>query len=212
MSDPGNPDQPYGQVPPPPPPPPGYPAAPPPYGADPYANPDSAPPGYPPAYGGPTVPYAHWGLRVGAALLDGVLLLPFYVVAVVGLVVGADPVTGDPTGPGLALTVLTYVAAIAFMIWNQIVRQGRTGSSLGKQWVGITVVHDDNGRPLGGWLTFGRTLLHVLDQLACYVGYLWPLWDAKRQTFADKIVKSVVLRTGAPVPPPAPWPQQPRPY
>ncbi len=21
----------------------------------------------------------------------------------------------------------------------------------------------------------------------CYLGYLWPLWDKKKQTFADKI-------------------------
>jgi hypothetical protein len=26
-----------------------------------------------------------------------------------------------------------------------------------------------------------------------YLGYLWPLWDAKRQTFADKICSTVVL-------------------
>ena len=86
---------------------------------------------------------------------------------------------------------LAYV--IGFAIWNQIIRQGRTGSSLGKQWVGIRVIREDYGQPLGGWLTFGRSLLHILDGLPCYLGYLWPLWDAKRQTFADKLVHSVVL-------------------
>ena len=34
---------------------------------------------------------------------------------------------------------------------------------------------------------------HVLDSLPCYLGYLWPLWDAKRQTFADKIMSTVVV-------------------
>jgi hypothetical protein len=33
-----------------------------------------------------------------------------------------------------------------------------------------------------------------LDSLACYVGWLWPIWDSKRQTFADKIMKTVVVR------------------
>jgi uncharacterized RDD family membrane protein YckC len=32
----------------------------------------------------------------------------------------------------------------------------------------------------------------VLDGF-CYVGYLWPLWDDKRQTFADKILGTVVV-------------------
>ena len=28
---------------------------------------------------------------------------------------------------------------------------------------------------------------------ACYFGWLFPLWDAKRQTFADKIIGTVVV-------------------
>jgi hypothetical protein len=30
------------------------------------------------------------------------------------------------------------------------------------------------------------------------IGYLWPLWDGKRQTFADKIVGTVVIRPAQP--------------
>jgi uncharacterized RDD family membrane protein YckC len=33
----------------------------------------------------------------------------------------------------------------------------------------------------------------VLDGVL-YLGYLWPLWDPRKQTFADKIVGSVVVR------------------
>ena len=46
------------------------------------------------------------------------------------------------------------------------------------------------GRPIGGGLAFGRELAHVLDGFF-YIGYLWPLWDAKRQTFADKVCGTV---------------------
>ena len=190
---------PAGTPPPPPPPPPspyahptypsGQPASP--YGAQPGYGP---PPGMPPAYGAPVVPYAHWGLRLAAYLLDMVLLIPGYIVAVVGATLGGSTANSGAQGLGILLAVVGYVALIGFMIWNQILRQGRTGASLGKQWVGIRVVREDSGLPLGGWLTFGRQLLHVLDGLPCYLGYLWPLWDAKRQTFADKIVGSVVLQ------------------
>ncbi len=41
---------------------------------------------------------------------------------------------------------------------------------------------------------FVRDLAHVLDSVACHLGWLWPLWDQKRQTFADKIVGTVVVR------------------
>lgn len=38
-----------------------------------------------------------------------------------------------------------------------------------------------------------RQLAHVLDTLICYLGYLFPLWDAKRQTFADKLMSTVCV-------------------
>ena len=41
--------------------------------------------------------------------------------------------------------------------------------------------------------SFARDICHILDSLACYIGWLFPIWDAKRQTFADKIVKTVVI-------------------
>jgi len=32
-----------------------------------------------------------------------------------------------------------------------------------------------------------------VDALPCMIGYLFPLWDARRQTFSDKIMNTVVL-------------------
>jgi len=34
--------------------------------------------------------------------------------------------------------------------------------------------------------------VHSLDSFA-YVGFLWPLWDDKRQTFSDKLMKTIVI-------------------
>jgi hypothetical protein len=42
-------------------------------------------------------------------------------------------------------------------------------------------------------MAFARDIVHLLDSLPCYIGFLWPLWDAKRQTFADKILSTVVV-------------------
>ena len=43
---------------------------------------------------------------------------------------------------------------------------------------------------------------HILDALT-YVGFLWPLWDAKRQTFADMLMRTVVVDDSVPGPGPA---------
>jgi hypothetical protein len=42
-------------------------------------------------------------------------------------------------------------------------------------------------------MAFVRDLCHIVDSLICYIGYLFPLWDAQRQTLADKIMSTVVI-------------------
>lgn len=178
---------------------PAYPP-PPPYGQQPQ-QPAYGVPQYPtgPSYqqyaAPPPNPYAHWGYRVGAYLLDSLLLAPAYFAMNIGLTLWDDPTFSEQTQDiGLVVALLAAAAMTGFGIWNQIIRQGRTGSSLGKQWVGIAVISERTGTPIGGWSTFGRSLLHILDALPCGLGYLWPLWDDKRQTFADKIMGTIVVR------------------
>jgi hypothetical protein len=55
-------------------------------------------------------------------------------------------------------------------------------------------VLEATGQPVGGGLGIGRYFLHIVDSIPCYIGYLWPLWDAKKQTFADKLVKTLVVK------------------
>ena len=40
---------------------------------------------------------------------------------------------------------------------------------------------------------FIRQLAHAIDGAICYIGFLFPLWDAKRQTIADKLMKTVCV-------------------
>ncbi len=183
-----------------------------PYGQDPYGqnpNPYGGGPYEQQPLGGARPTYAGWGKRVGGFLVDGLILVPFYAVAIVVFVLSLDTTTStvtDATGQSstviegssangalLAVSGLLYLAAIAFGIWNQVIRQGRTGRSIGKGVVGIKLVSESTGQPLGAGMTFVRQLAHFLDSIACYVGWLWPLWDDKRQTFADKVMSSVVV-------------------
>ena len=58
--------------------------------------------------------------------------------------------------------------------------------------LGIRLLKEETGQPLGAGMSFVRQIAHVLDSI-CYIGYLWPLWDRKRQTFADKVIGTVVV-------------------
>ena len=76
---------------------------------------------------------------------------------------------------------------------QHVIRQGRTGYSLGKTAVGIRLVKVSTGQPMGAGLCFVRQLAHYVDSLVCYLGWLWPLWDSRNQTLADKIMNTVVV-------------------
>ena len=142
------------------------------------------------------MPYAHWGKRVGAYLIDSLLLLPFYVVGMLFIPryeVYRDTGETVRTGGQPILFALVMLLATAFALWNMVWKQGKTGQSIGKGVLGTKLVSEQTGQPLGPGMTFVRQLAHILDSLPCYLGFLWPLWDAKRQTFADKVMSSVVV-------------------
>lgn len=196
-----------------PPPPAGsFPAPPPPSGnfpPPPSGNFPPPPPGayYPGAPVGafPKEAYTSWITRVAAYFID---VLPVLVLTLIGqgILLGTASnacltdqtdtsydvfCESEPTGLGMAAGVIFGLLAVAFAIWNYGYRQGTTGSSIGKSIMKFKVVGEATGQPIGFGRSVLRQLAHVVDALICNIGYLFPLWDAKRQTLADKIMSTV---------------------
>ena len=159
------------------------------YGQQPYGPPQgySQGGGYP---GGSPSAYAHWGIRLGAYAID--VIGPYIVVAVIVAILS---LISDTLG---LIGYILYLGLAGFEIWNLFIRQGKTGQTIGKGLFGIMLIDEQTGRPPGGGMTFVRYLAKIVDSLACYVGWLFPLWDAKRQTISDKIVHTVVVPGGDP--------------
>ncbi len=141
-----------------------------------------------------------------ATLIDSLYLLPFSLAYVAGLMMAAiksptktrSGTVVSPGNPGamwlgVALLVIGVLGLFVVEFYNTVVVQGRTGQSWGKKRKGIRVIRQDNGQILTMGNNFLRQLCHYLDG-AVYIGYLWPLWDPMRQTFADKIMKTVVVK------------------
>lgn len=139
--------------------------------------------------GGPAGPlYASWGQRVGATLVDGLIGAG---IVIAGLMLGAIfTVAADSLG--ILFLILGYLGSITFQFWN-LVRQGQTGQTVGKGVLHIRLVRLDGVDPPGAGLSIGRAFLHIIDGIPCCLGYLWPLWDDKRQTFTDKVLNTVVV-------------------
>jgi uncharacterized RDD family membrane protein YckC len=147
----------------------------------------------PPLYQGQ--PLASWGSRVGAYLLDVLFGLLLSVPG--GVLVGI----GAATHGGAQVALLTVgsvllVVAVIVQIWQVGWRQGARGQSWGKSVTGLRTVSAETMRPIGGPMGLLRWLVDsVLGAISIVqlLNYLWPLWDSRRQTWADKVVGSVVL-------------------
>ncbi|WP_093800911.1 RDD family protein [Streptomyces sp. Wb2n-11] len=161
-----------------------------------YGYPQQSPYGaYPPAGmpgmpGAGMPPLANWGQRVGAYLLDMLIIVgPMYALGFIDLA-GSQ----DPSSPGVfGLIGMLYAFAMGIF---QLYKEGRTGQTIGKKALGISLRRERDGVPLGFGMAFVRKLAHFLDSIACYLGWLWPLWDDKKQTFADKVCSTVVIQVG----------------
>jgi uncharacterized RDD family membrane protein YckC len=137
---------------------------------------------YPSApYPGGAVPtasaYASWIQRVGAYLID---IAPIIILDIIFARI-------------TVLLIVLIFASIGWTVYNRWYQAGTTGQSLGKKVLNLRLVSEETGQPIGMLMAFVRDICHIVDSIICYIGYLFPLWDAKRQTIADKIVKTVVI-------------------
>ncbi len=136
-------------------------------------------------------PYANWGQRAVALLIDGLIVLASIIVAVlIAALIGQ--VSSD-----LALVVLAvgYIAIIVAHLYLTWWLPGITGQTPGKRVMGYEIVREDNGQYLGGGAYLGRSFIgSIVNGLVFYLGWLWPLWDDKNQTWADKIFSSVAVQ------------------
>jgi uncharacterized RDD family membrane protein YckC len=189
-----------------PPPPPGgsYPSPPPPSGG--YAPP---PPG-PAIRTLPKQDYTPWLSRVLAFVID---ILPYVIVHSIGTgilmttqqtscVTDITPYAVNQvcatqnSAVGVLAQALASAVGLFYLIWNYGYRQGTTGSSLGKSVMNFKVLSEVTGQPIGFGKSILRVFAHLVDAIICFVGFLFPLWDAKRQTLADKIMSTVCLPIG----------------
>lgn len=126
---------------------------------------------------------ATWGKRVLASLVDFGCLIGFYLVV---MILSKLPVIGGLIG---VVGMLAYLVLAIYWLYLT----GRDGQSPGKKVIGIKVVDANTGQTIGGGRGVIRGIAHIVDGLICYIGYLFPLWDKKKQTLADKIIGTVVV-------------------
>jgi uncharacterized RDD family membrane protein YckC len=137
------------------------------------------------------VALAGWWSRVGAALIDGIILvIPFIIVAIVGAVVGSN---------GLIFFgyALFFLAALVYAPYLMAREGSDNGQTFGKSAVGIRVVRED-GQPMdfskGVVRDFvGKSILGIIPFYSL-VDALLPLFGDGNQALHDKLGSTTVRR------------------
>lgn len=137
-----------------------------------------------------------WRRALGMAIDTAVLAL---VLAVLGVTLGLTPTLAAGEGEATVLYLVNLLLQVGYYwVWNSI------GWSPGKRVVGLRIVVEEGGPP-GVERGFARTVGSLVSGLVFLLGYLWALWDARTQTWHDKMAGTYVViaspredgRTGA---------------
>jgi uncharacterized RDD family membrane protein YckC len=134
---------------------------------------------------------AQWWPRVGAMLLDGLLLgVPTIIINAV-----LEHDLGNTSGAAALEFVL--ILAIQGVYFGTLNGTG-SGQTLGNKAAGIAVRDAATNMPIGyarGFLRwFVRFALYLFVLVPGVLNDLWPLWNKKRQTIADQAARSVMIR------------------
>lgn len=139
----------------------------------------------------PDVPLASWWSRAGAFAIDVVPGLA--AIATLALLAFAAPLYGWLWWGSFVAAVLVTIAVLA----NRVLWPATKGWSVGRAVFGIQVVTRDDGKA-GSVRLLLRDLAHLLDTAAVFIGWLWPLWDKRKRTFADLLTRTEVHRVETP--------------
>jgi len=151
---------------------------------------------------------ADYGKRAVAYIID---VLYVWLPATAGVIVAIVMVFPNQTrGLGVLLIVVSVAWFLLAGLWNEVVRQGTTGSTWGKRRQSLALVDASTGETVG----IGKALVRILafwffnsltGGIFLIADLLMPAFSKRNQRIVDMLLKTLVVDTGpariAPDPP-----------
>ena len=131
-------------------------------------------------------PLADWPKRALGGLVD-------YVAPAIVFSILSNIVSQVNSGLG---GLVSFVLGVGWMVYLGY-KSGTTGVTFGRSIAKTKLLAEATGQPIGVANGIVRQFAHIIDSIICYIGWLFPLWDAKKQTIADKLMKTVVVDNSA---------------
>ncbi len=150
-------------------------------------------------FDGETYLLASFWRRVGAFIIDGVLIYFAYsIVLAVAMVARPPDQSADPFAQamGAMRTLFLISPVIGLVLAGFFWLCDSIGWTPGKRVLGLRVVRWDGSMPgaAHGLIRYGG---RVLGMLVMYIGVLWVAWDRYAQGWHDKMAQTYVVRVPA---------------
>jgi uncharacterized RDD family membrane protein YckC len=101
-------------------------------------------------------------------------------------------IIGAAVGGGAGWQLIELIIGVAYFA---SLEGGATGQTVGKRICGVRVVDAETGQPgVGIGRAIGRYFGRILSGLVLLLGFLWMLWDPKKQTWHDKLARTIVVK------------------
>ncbi len=140
------------------------------------------------------VVYASIWRRIGAGIIDIVLLMIPFVILVGPGTYFADPAEGSSYFSWfIATEPWEYAEHLVWLAYVVALLASSKQATLGMQALDLRVVREDDLQGVGAGRALGRELLTYLSAIILFLGYLMIAFTPKRQALHDKIARTVVL-------------------
>jgi uncharacterized RDD family membrane protein YckC len=157
--------------------------------------------------------YAGFWPRAGAYVIDYifsnvagfVVLFAAAFIAILSAVRSGEIVLQEDRDTIVLIGVVTAALGAAVVSTLYFWLGDAWGGTPGKRLVGLSCVDERTGGDIGAGRGFMRFLVSMLGAVAFYIGWLWCIWDAKKQTWHDRAAGSVVVVSVPEPAGPRPW-------
>jgi uncharacterized RDD family membrane protein YckC len=145
----------------------------------------------------PGVSYAGAGQRLIAYIVDGFIMgLIVWFFIIIGTIIAAVSASGNTVnGGGVAVGGIFLLVGIAVDILWKPYWWSHGGQTPAYKMLHLRVVREQDGGPLGFGQAFLRLIGYIINDLIFGIplGFIWVLFDARRQGWHDKIANTVVI-------------------
>lgn len=143
--------------------------------------------------------YAGFWSRFLAVLIDGIIL--GVVNVLLGSILGTTGLNKSNENLWLG-QLLSFALSVGYYVYYQ----AKAGQTIGKRTMKIKVVTASGTTPSMMTFFLREIIGKIISALVFCLGYLWMLWDPRKQTWHDKIASTFVIKVGN-----QPAPSQPAP-